>query len=150
MSEQKATISLAAKGPLSVNESALRGFNYAAQVLAEDINNSQWTGDGDTVKVEIVDASGKGVRAAMIVVKEAFTTDGTLTAKLGGATDDDSVIAAQDVKSAGVKSPVAGFVPATAAGGVGEKLYLTFATQASTGAPADIKSGRLLIYLQLV
>ncbi len=150
MAKQTASLKPSALSPLCINESAPSGFTHVAVIEAADINNSAWTADGDTVEVPIFNATGKGVRAAMIVVDEAFVTDDALTASVGSASDNDGVVAAQNVKVAGVKSPVAGFAPATAGAGVGEQLYVTFATTASKGAPADIKSGRLRVFLQLV
>ena len=143
MAKQTASLKPSALSPLCINESAPSGFTHVAVIEAADINNSAWTTDGDTVEVPVFNATGKGVRAAMIVVDEAFVTDDALTASVG-------LVATQNVKVAGVKSPVAGFAPATAAAGVGEQLYVTFATTASKGAPADIKSGRLRVFLQLV
>ena len=150
MAIQTATLRKTALSPLSVNEAALRNFTHVAEICAADINNPAWTGQGDTVRVEIQNATGFGVKAAMIKVAEAFAATGTLTAQVGTSSDPDGVIAAQDVKTAGIKAPTAGFVPATAAGGAGGQMIVTFSTQASTGAPADITAGRLLVFLQLV
>ncbi len=150
MAKQTATLKPVALGPLTVNESALRGFTHAAEIRAEDINNPEWTADGDTVEVAIQDATGYGIKSAMIKVVEAFETDGTLTAQVGTSADPDGIVAAQDVKTAGIKAPTAGFVPASATGGVGGQVVVTFSTQASTGAPADIAAGRLFVFLEIV
>lgn len=150
MAKQIATLEPVALGPLTVNESALRGFTHAAEIRAEDINNPEWTADGDTVEVAIQDASGYGIKSAMVKVVEAFATSGTLTVQVGTSSDPDGVIAAQDATTVGIKAPTAGFVPATVAGGIGGQMIVTFSTQASTGAPADITAGRLFVFLEIV
>ncbi len=140
-----------AGGMLTLNESAANGWTNRFDIDFSHVKDAELTTDGDTLTLKLCQLpEGVAVKAAALRVVEAFATDGTLTASLGSSASPAAVIAAQDIKTAGIKAPVAGFVPATAAGALPADLVIRFATQASTGAISDISAGRLAVFLQLV
>ena len=137
--------------PYPVQSMAAYDWTARYEVSAEDIADSALTGQGDTVTVKIASVpEGFAVKSAALNVVKAFETTGTLKASVGSSADPDGIIAAQDLKTAGIKAPVAGFAPATAAAALAGDVVLQFATQTSTGAPADITAGKLLLLLQVV
>ena len=137
--------------PNSINEMAAAGWTDRFDVDFSDIKDSKLTTDGDTLTLKLLTLpAGYAVKAACINVKTAFVTDGTLAASLGSTSDPDGLVVAQNIKTAGIKAPVAGFAPATAAGATGSDIVLEVATQASTGALSDISAGKLAVLLQIV
>ncbi len=137
--------------PLALQQRA-NGFNLKVTVKYSDINDSSLTTDGDLVAVKLFTTPAHwAIAKVMAVVRTAFTTDGTLTVKVGTASDDDMQIAAASVKTAGAISPAAGLVPTAASlGNTAADIIATFATQASTGAPADISAGEVDFYFEVI
>ena len=129
-------------------------FTHKATVKYDDINDSTFTTDGDLVEVQLLDTPDRFLMTnAMMDVKTAFATDGTLTGQFGTDGDPNNFVADTDVKTAGPIAPVAGANILTVAGSSGtssDVITLTFTTQAATGAPADITAGEVDVYFTLL
>lgn len=151
MADQTTTIPNGQLYVLSENEAAQSGFSHKFVLNADDVNDSTWTTDGDTVTVTLCDTPDEFViDKAAAYIGTAFATDGTLTLQVGTDGDPDNFIDAQDAKTAGTIIGAAGAVPVTEAGSVGtasDTLVARFTTQAATGAPSDITAGQVTIML---
>ena len=138
--------------PASINESAVNGWTDVFTVKASDIADASLTTKGDSVSLQLCKIpTGYAVKGVALNVKKAFTVEGgTLTASVGDSSDAVALVAAQDIKTAGIKAPTAGFVPAKATGGTVSEVVLKIATEASKGSPSGIADGELKVYLQVV
>lgn len=137
---------------LSAEERRATGFTHRFVIPYDVINTSTWTTQGDTVTVTLGTTPATFlVDKAVVNVTTAFTTAaGTLTMEVGTDGDTDNFMAAQNVKTAGTKVPVASAAIVTVAGSHGtasDVLVARFNTQAATGAPADITAGKVEIWL---
>jgi len=139
---------------LNEQERAATGCTHKFVIDYTDINDSTWTTDGDTVTVSLITTVADWVvLRGFANVTTAFTTDGTLTMAVGTDGNVDSIIDETSVKTAGPLVDVAGGIPAVLAdsnAAAADTLVAQFATQAATGAPADIDAGSVTIYLQLL
>lgn len=139
---------------LSAEQARQTGFTHRFKIPYSGINNSSWTGQGDTVTVTLGTTPTRFLidKAAMIVTT-AFATTGTLTAQVGTDGDPDNFIDAQSVTSAAVLIGSQGAEPVTEAGSfaaASDVLVVRFTTQAATGAPADITAGELEVLLGII
>jgi len=153
MADQTATLA-ATLTPLSLEEQAATGFNLKAVVDFTDVNNADWTTDGDTVSVALGDTPTRFlIDKVAIDVTTAFATDGTLLAELGTDGDPNNFITSVSVTTAGLKLAAAGGAPATLVGSHGtssDVLQFRLNTQSSTGAASDITAGALEILLNVI
>lgn len=154
MADQSVT-SLATKAtPLPLEVRADTGFTHKWTIDYTDINNSAWTGQGDTVTVTLGNTPTEFlIGKAAAYIETAFATTGTLTLQVGTDGDPDNFIDAQSCKTQTTLIGSQGGEPVTEAGSVGtaaDVLTATFTTQASTGAPADITAGKVHILLQII
>jgi hypothetical protein len=139
---------------LSAEQTRQTGFTHKFVIDFTAINNSSWTTDGDTVTVTLGSTPAKFlVDKVAAYIATAFATDGTLTVAVGTDGDPDNFLDAQDAKtnawlladtSATVKTEAGSF------GDASDVLVAQFATQAATGAPADITAGVAEIYLAVI
>ena len=138
--------------PAAINESAVNGWTDVFTVKASDIADASLTTKGDSVSLQLCKIpTGCVVKGVALNVKKAFTVeDGTLTASVGSSLDAVALVAAQNIKAAGIKAPTAGFVPAKATGGAVSEVVLKVATEASKGSPSGIADGELKVFLQVV
>lgn len=139
---------------LNEQERAATGCTHKFVIDYTDINDATWTTDGDTVTVDLITTAADWVvLRAFANVTTAFTTDGTLTMAVGIDGNPDSLIDETSVKTAGPLVDVAGGIPAVlgdSSAAAADTIVAQFATQGSTGAPADITAGSVTIYLQLL
>lgn len=136
---------------LPLETRAATGFTHKWVIEASDINDADWTTDGDTVTVTLGNTPAWFiVDKAAYVVTTAFATDGTLTLQVGTDGDPDNFIDAQDAKTTGIYLADTSGTVKTEAGSSGKTadvLVARFTTQAATGNPADITAGRVEILL---
>ena len=141
-------------GVLPLETQTATGFSHRFVIEAADINNADWTSDGDTVTVTLGNTPEQFlITRAAAHVTTAFATDGTLTLQAGIDGDPDACFTAKTALSASVIQNGAGAPVATATGTAGvasDVLVARFTTQGSTGAPADITAGRVEIFLKMV
>lgn len=139
---------------LTEQERAATGFTHKFVIDYTDINDSTWTDDGDTVTVELLDTDADWVVTKCIGnVTTAFTTDGTLTVAVGTDGNPDSLLDETSVKAVGPVVDVAAGAPPVLAdsfAAASDTLVAQFATQAATGAPADIDAGSLTVFMTLL
>lgn len=130
---------------LSAEQTRQTGFTHRWRVPFDILNNAAWTGQGDTVTVTLGSTGTKWlVDKAAVDIKTAFATTGTLTVQVGTDGDPDNFIDAQDAKTAAILLADTSATVKTEAGSFGiasDVLTVTFTTQGSTGAPADITAG---------
>lgn len=135
----------------------VKGWTHKAVIDFEDVNGTNaggtWTTDGDTVTITIGSTGTDFVVAkAAANVATAFATDGTLTYAFGTDGDPDNFLTATDALTAAPEIAAIGGAPVTLAGSfaaAADNIVVQFATQAATGAPADITAGRLEVFLEL-
>lgn len=136
---------------LSAEQTRQTGFTHRWRIPHDVLNDATWTGQGDTVTVTLGSTPTKFlVDKALVNVRTAFATTGTLTIQVGTDGDPDNFVDAQDAKTAATLAGAAGAIPVTEAGSyavASDVLVARFTTQGSTGAPADITAGSLDILL---
>lgn len=138
---------------LTAEQRAHTGFTHKFVIDFTAINNSSWTGQGDTVTVTLGSTPSHWiVDKVAALISTAFATTGTLTLQVGTDGDPDNFIDAQDAKTAAVILADTSATVKTEAGSFGtssDVLVARFTTQASTGAPADITAGVAEIFLAI-
>lgn len=135
----------------------VKKWTHVVEIDFEDVNGTNaggtWTTDGDTVTLTIGTTGPDFViTAAAANIETAFSTDGTLTYSVGTDGDVANFLTATDALTAGPEIAAAGAAPATLAGSfaaASDTLVVQFATQAATGAPADIDAGKLVVWLEM-
>lgn len=153
MADQTVTIPTTSVYVLSAEEQRATGFTHRFDIAYTDVNDSSWTGQGDTVTVTLGSTPTKWlVEKAVVDVSTAFATTGTLTIQVGTDGDPDNFVDAQTAKTAAVLVGAAGGAPVTEAGSfaaASDVLVARFTTQSATGAPADITAGALTVWLAI-
>ena len=140
--------------PLSAEQTRQTGFTHRWRIPFDVLNTASWTTQGDTITVTLGATPAKFlVTRAMVDIRTAFATTGTLTVQVGTTADKGNFVDAQTAKTAAIIIGAAGALPVTEAGTVGiasVSLCATFTTQAATGAPADITAGSCDVYLAVI
>ena len=156
MADQSVLVSDLSVSPqvLPLETQAATGFTHKAVIKASDINNSAWTGQGDTVTVGLgATPTVWLVDKVAVIISTAFATTGTLTIQVGTDGDPDNFLDAQDAKTAAMLLADTSATIKTEAGSFGvasDNLVARFTTQASTGAPSDITAGEMTILLSII